>query len=227
MRGNPSPAWGEASPLSIIGDLIMNRRNTSSSKKSKWISSSIAAMAYLAGIREVDKGDNSFLACDLNIVEGPANGGAEYRRFSCIVVGEKAQELISSLQEDLEQEQKILMGVILRGFKPSIFEYKKGQREGELDVSFQSALMYIDWIRINQEEVYRVDPEEKEEQQRLSIPRPADEDDDQEQEEKPRRSLGHSSKKPTSSSRKTASSSKGTGLLARKKTTARSATLRH
>jgi len=209
----------------------MKERNTSS-KKSKWISSSIAAMAYLAGIREVDNGGNTFLACDLNIVEGPANGGAEYRRFSCIVVGETAQELISSLQEDLAREEKILMGVILRGLKPRIFEYQKGKREGELDVSFQSSLMYIDWIRIGKDDVYRVDQEEKEEQQRLLIPRPTDNasdkhDDNEEQATPPKRSLANASRKSTSSSQKATSSSKGSSLLAKKKTATRSATLRH
>ncbi len=157
----------------------MKSRNSSrnATQKRKWISSSIAAMAYLAGIREVESGNKTFLACDINVVEGPRDG-ASYRRFSCIIAGEKAREVVLSCEESLEQERPVLMGVLLRGFKPHIYEHTKGKYEGELDVSFQSSLMYIDWVRIDGQEVYKVLPEEKEQGQRLAIPAAHDDSPD-------------------------------------------------
>lgn len=213
-----NPCGGQPTPKQGGGIFAINdwryimKANNASKKPAKWISSSIAAMGYLAGVREVDHGKKSFLACDINLVEGPADG-AGYRRFSCIVVGEKAKELIEDLCEDVKQEHKILMGVILRGFKPTIFTYQKGKHQGESDVSFQSNLMYIDWIHINGQEVYKVAPEEKEEQQRLSIPGPTDdasdeEDNDDQPQEQTTRRLNRSSRKPAfSSSRKNGFSS--------------------
>ena len=160
----------------------MNRRTNSrqsnqSGQEKKWINSSIAVMAYLQDFREITKNNKTFMVCDLNAVETTSQGNI-YHRFSCYVIGEKAQELLWEVDQDLSDKRKVLVGALLRGMKPSIFTHAKGKRQGQQDVSFQSNLMYIDWMRVDNEEIYKVKPEEREEDQRLSIPQYEDNQND-------------------------------------------------
>ncbi|RUS67770.1 hypothetical protein CUZ56_00247 [Saezia sanguinis] len=179
----------------------MNRRSNSNSseqpkKRNHWVTAGIAAMAYLQDFKEITKGDSTFMVCDLKVLENTSKGRF-YHRFSCYVIGEEAQNLLWNLEQDLDEKREILMGVLMRGMTPSIFEHQKGDRTGEYDVSFQSNLMYIDWIRVDKEEIYKVRPEDREDDQRLSIPQYSDNrrndndsghgrGDDQHYEEEPR-----------------------------------------
>jgi len=161
-----------------------SRQSNRSKPQKQWINTSIAAVAYLQDFREITKGERTFMVCDLNLVENTSKGNI-YHRCSCYVVGEEAQKRLWELDQDLEEERQILMGVLMRGLKPQIFEYDQGKRKGDLAVSFQSSLMYIDWIRVDGEQIYKVQPEDREEGQRLSIPqyqekRNDDEDSDDE-----------------------------------------------
>jgi len=179
----------------------MNRRSNSNSseqpkKRNNWVTAGIAAMAYLQDFKEITKGDSTFMVCDFKVLENTSKGRF-YHRFSCYVIGEEAQDLLWDLEQDLDEKREILMGVLMRGMTPSIFQHQKGDRTGQTDVSFQSNLMYIDWIRVDKEEIYKVRPEERQDDQCLSIPQYSDNrrndndsghgrGDDQHYEEEPR-----------------------------------------
>jgi len=180
----------------------MSRRSNSNSsnqpkKQNSWVTAGIAAMAYLQDFKEITKGDNTFMVCDLKVLENTSKGRF-YHRFSCYVIGEEAQNLLWDLEQDLDEKREILLGVLMRGMTPSIFEHQKGDLAGQTDVSFQSNLMYIDWIRVDKEEIYKVQPQDRADDQCLSIPQYSDNRrndnnsghgrvDDQHYEEEPRR----------------------------------------
>ena len=146
-----------------------NQSNDSRQQKA-WISPAIAAMAYLQDFREIEgKNGNTYLVCDLNGIENTRDGNI-YHRYGCFVHGEETRDLIYDLEKDLDEERPILMGVLLRGMKPSIFTYEKGKRKGQDDVSYQCNLMHIQWIRVGNKEIYRAESDERDENQHLTIP---------------------------------------------------------
>ncbi|CAK7009018.1 DUF3577 domain-containing protein [Saezia sanguinis] len=156
----------------------MNRGNNSNSsnqpkRRNNWVTAGIAAMAYLQDFKIIKTGDSPFMVCDFKVLENTSKGRF-YHRFSCYVIGEEAQNLLWDLEQDVDEKREILMGVLMRGMTPSIFQHQKGDRTGQTDVSFQSNLMYIDWIRVDKDEIYKVRPEDREDDQRLSIPQYSD-----------------------------------------------------
>jgi hypothetical protein len=117
----------------------------------------ISGLGYLNRVREVKpkKGD-SFLACDIVALNGSADA-PEYRRFDCRVSGKEAQHLVRRCQQAVDAKRKVLIGFKLGDLWTDIFTYAKGKHAGEQGVSLKARLLYIRWIKVDGELVYKAE----------------------------------------------------------------------
>jgi Protein of unknown function (DUF3577) len=117
----------------------------------------ITGIGYLNRIREVKpkKGD-AFLACDIAALNGPSDD-PEYRRFDVRVSGSEAQHLIRRCEEAVKAERKVLIGFRLGDLWTDIFTYTKGKRTGEQGVSLKARLLFVSWIKVDGQLVYKAE----------------------------------------------------------------------
>jgi hypothetical protein len=122
----------------------------------------ISGIGYLNRVREVKpKKGESFLACDITALNGSSDD-VSYVRFDCRVSGKEAQHLVRRCQEAVDAEKKVLIGFRLGDLWTDIFTYTKGKHAGEQAVSLKARLLFISWIKIDGEEVYKAKPEKQE-----------------------------------------------------------------
>ncbi|MEA8541118.1 STY4534 family ICE replication protein [Pseudomonas aeruginosa] len=142
---------------------------TTSSEKS-YFDLHITGLGYLNRIREVKpkKGD-AFLACDIAALNGPSDQ-PEYRRFDVRVSGSEAQNLIRRCVPAVEAERKVLIGFRLGDLWTDIFTYSKGKRVGEQSVSLKARLLFVSWIKVDGQLVYKAEPKASEETARDEAP---------------------------------------------------------
>lgn len=118
----------------------------------------INGLGYLSRIREVKprKGD-TFLACDIAALNGPSDD-VSYVRFDTRVSGTEAQHLVRRCMAAVEAEKKVMIGFRLGDLWADIFTYSKGKRAGEQGVSLKARLLFITWIKVDGQQVYKADP---------------------------------------------------------------------
>lgn len=134
---------------------------TSSTEKT-YFDLHIAGLGYLNRIREVKpkKGD-PFLACDIAALNGPSDE-VSYVRFDVRVSGTDAQHLIRRCQQAVDAEKKVLIGFRLGDLWTDTFTYSKGKRAGEQGVSLKARLLFVSWIKVEGEVVYKAEPKSTE-----------------------------------------------------------------
>jgi hypothetical protein len=117
----------------------------------------IIGLGYLNRVREVKprKGD-PFLACDIAALTGPKDG-PEYRRFDVRVSGSDAQHLIRRCEQAVKAERKVLIGFRLGDPWTDIFTYTRGKNAGKQGVSLKARLLFVSWIKIDGEWVYKAE----------------------------------------------------------------------
>lgn len=121
----------------------------------------VSGIGYVNRIRLVPiKRGNPFWACDISALNG-ASDNVEYRRFDCRVNGSVAESLIKKLHTtvtDRKQkgmaEPKILINFKLGDLYADLYTRTKGERAGEQGVSMKARLLFINWIKIDNEKVY-------------------------------------------------------------------------
>ncbi|MBV59844.1 MAG: hypothetical protein CMH65_00915 [Nevskiales bacterium] len=138
---------------------------TTSNEKS-YFDMHTTGLGYLNRIREVKpkKGD-AFLACDIAALNGPS-GKPEYRRFDVRVSGAEAQHLIRRCEEAVKAERKVLIGFRLGDLWVDTFTYTKGERAGQQGVSLKARLLFISWIKVDGQVVYKAEPKPTEADER-------------------------------------------------------------
>lgn len=121
----------------------------------------ITGLGYLNRIREVKprKGD-AFLACDIAALNGPSDD-PEYRRFDVRVSGSQAQHLIRRCEQAVKAERKVLIGFRLGDLWTDIFTYTKGKRAGEQGVSLKARLLFVSWIKVDGQLVYKAEAKDE------------------------------------------------------------------
>lgn len=135
----------------------------------------ITGLGYLNRIREVKpkKGD-AFLACDIAALNGPSDD-VSYVRFDTRVSGTEAQHLVRRCEDAVKAEKKVLIGFRLGDLWADTFTYTKGKRVGEQGVSFKARLLFISWIKVDGELVYKAEPKPTDSDDRESdVPAPAE-----------------------------------------------------
>jgi hypothetical protein len=135
---------------------------TNSSEKS-FFDLHITGLGYVNRIRDVTprKGD-PFLACDIAALNGPVDA-PEYRRFDVRVSGTEAKHLIRRCEDAVNAEKKVLIGFRLGDLWTDTFTYTKGKRAGEQGVSLKARLLFVSWIKVDGELVYKAEPKTSEE----------------------------------------------------------------
>jgi Protein of unknown function (DUF3577) len=129
----------------------------STSSSQSYFDLHITGLGYLNRIREVQpRKGTSFLACDIAALTGPSNA-AEYRRFDVKVSGRDAQHLIRKCEEAVKAERKVLIGFRLGDLWTDIFTYTKGDNKGKPGVSLKARLLFVSWIKVDGEMVYKAE----------------------------------------------------------------------
>jgi len=118
----------------------------------------ITGLGYLNRIREVKpkKGD-AFLACDIAALNGPSDDVA-YVRFDTRVSGSEAQHLVRRCIQAVDAEKKVMIGFRLGDLWTDTFTYSKGKRAGEQGVSLKARLLFVSWIKVDGQLVYKAEP---------------------------------------------------------------------
>jgi hypothetical protein len=129
---------------------------TTSNEKS-YFDLHITGLGYLNRVREVKpkKGD-AFLACDIAALNGPSDS-PEYCRFDVRVSGTEAQHLIRRCEEAVKAERKVLIGFRLGDLWVDTFTYSKGERAGQQGVSLKARLLFLSWIKVDDQLVYKAE----------------------------------------------------------------------
>jgi hypothetical protein len=115
-------------------------------------------VGYLNRVRQVTprKGD-PFLACDIVALSGPSDR-VNHTRFDCRVSGSVAQDLIGRCQDAVNAEKKVLLGFRLGDLWTDLFTYQKGKNAGKPGVSLKARLLFISWIKVDGDTVYKAEP---------------------------------------------------------------------
>jgi len=117
----------------------------------------ITGLGYLNRIREVKpkKGD-AFLACDIAALNGPSDDVA-YVRFDTRVSGSEAQHLVRRCIQAVDAEKKVMIGFRLGVLWTDTFTCSKGKRAGEQGVSLKARLLFVSWIKVDGQLVYKAE----------------------------------------------------------------------
>lgn len=115
-------------------------------------------IGYLNRIREVPvRGGSSFMACDIAALRGSADD-AQYTRFDCKVSGAEAERLIRRCWEVVNDQKKVLVSFRLSDLWAEPFFYEKGDKAGQPGASLKARLLYLGWIKIDGQVVYKAEP---------------------------------------------------------------------
>lgn len=133
----------------------------------------ITGLGYLNRIRDVTpkKGD-PFLACDIAALNGASND-VSYVRFDVRVSGTDAQHLIRRCQQAVDAEKKVMIGFRLGDLWTDTFTYSKGKRAGEQGVSLKARLLFVSWIKVDGDLVYKAEPKSTDADERDADSAPA------------------------------------------------------
>jgi hypothetical protein len=132
--------------------------STATRPKKSYFDLHIDGVGYVNRIREVTpKRGAPFLACEVAAIVGPVDA-VEYRRFDVRVSGTDAQHLIRRCEQAVKDEKKVLIGFRLGDLWTDIFKYSKGPKEGETGVSLKARLLFVSWIKVDGEFVYKAEP---------------------------------------------------------------------
>ena len=131
------------------------------SSTSQFFDLHVTGIGYVNRIRLVSiKRGNPFWACDISALNGSIDD-VEYRRFDCRVNGAVAESLIKKLHTtvaDRKQrglaEPKILVNFKLGDLYADTYMRTKGEHAGEVGVSLKARLLFINWIKVDNEKVY-------------------------------------------------------------------------
>lgn len=115
----------------------------------------VSGVGYLNRVREVPvKRGGSFWACDIAALHG-SKEDVQTTRFDCRVSGTEATTLIQDCEQAVTDKQKVLIGFKLGDLYAETFVYQTGDKKGQTGVSLKARLLFISWIKVDGETVYK------------------------------------------------------------------------
>jgi hypothetical protein len=117
----------------------------------------VLGLGYLNRIREVKPTRGQpFLACQIAALSGPKDA-VEYRYFDVKVSGSEAIRVITEYQQAVKDDRKVLIGFRLGDLWVDQFTYTRGEKQGQQGVQLKARLLFISWLRIDGDTVYRAE----------------------------------------------------------------------
>jgi hypothetical protein len=86
---------------------------------------------------------------------------AEYAFIDCNVVGAEADKLIRRSQEAVDAGKKVLVAFRIGDIWADVFTYSSGPKQGQNSASLKGRLLYLAWIKVEGEFVYRAPVKEE------------------------------------------------------------------
>lgn len=123
--------------------------------------------AYLSRIRTEtpEDGKEPYLSCTLGALVGEYGNNLkpEYRYFNVRVypINLKTYQLVEGCEEPIIAESKVMVGFRLNDIWPKTFTLNKGENAGKKGVAFQSQLIEIDWVRIDNQLTYKAERQQQ------------------------------------------------------------------
>lgn len=119
----------------------------------------ITGLGYLNRIRSIPprkgKGD-AYLACTIAALHGPSDS-AEYCYIDAKVTGKDAIHLIRRCTEAVDAKRKVLIGFRVGDPWIDQFTYSKGPKAGQPGASLKARLLFVSWIKVDGEFVYKAE----------------------------------------------------------------------
>ncbi len=136
-------------------------QSTQSTQEKQYFDLHTTGIGYLNRIREVSpKKGNPFLACNIAALSG-ATDDVVYTRFDCRVSGKEAEALVRQYEDAVKQDQKVLVSFKIGDLWVDSFTYTKGDKVGQIGVSLKARLLFISWIKVNGQLVYKAEKAER------------------------------------------------------------------
>ena len=130
-------------------------------------------IGYLNRIREVQvRRGPGFMACDIAALHGPADD-VQYTRFDCKVSGAEAERLVRRCWDAVNAQKKVLVSFRIGDLWVDPFLYGKGDKAGQPGASLKARLLYLGWIKIDGQLVYKAEPRPQEAPALPSAPEPS------------------------------------------------------
>ena len=118
-------------------------------------------IGYLNRIREVQlQRGPAFMACDIAALHGPADA-VQYTRFDCKVSGAEAERLVRRCWDAVNAQKKVLVAFRISDLWVDPFLYEKGEKAGQPGASLKARLLYLGWIKIDGQLVYKAEPRQE------------------------------------------------------------------
>ena len=119
-------------------------------------------IGYLNRIREVQvRRGPGFMACDIAALHGPADD-VQYTRFDCKVSGAEAERLVRRCWDAVNAQKKVLVSFRIGDLWVDPFLYEKGDKAGQPGASLKARLLYLAWIKVDGQLVYKAEPRPQE-----------------------------------------------------------------
>jgi hypothetical protein len=135
---------------------------THTSSEKSYFDLHMSGFGYLNRIREVPgkgKKADPYLACTIAALHGPCDS-PEYCYIDARVSGADAQRLIRRCKEAVDAKSKVLLGFKVGDPWIDQFTYSKGPKVGQPGASLKARLLFISWIKVDGETVYKAEPKE-------------------------------------------------------------------
>ncbi|MFP3562934.1 DUF3577 domain-containing protein [Paraburkholderia sp. SIMBA_030] len=135
----------------------------------KYFDLHLRGLGYLSRVRDVTTKGNGrskarpFLACAISAFHGDPNieNGIVYLPLDLIVSGEKAREAVRAVMNDAnDPDAKVLVSFRAGDHYIRTFE-RTGNRAGETGAVLKGRLLKLFWIKVDGQEVYRDESEER------------------------------------------------------------------
>ena len=131
------------------------------SEELKYFDLHVRGIGYLNRIREVQvRRGPGFMACDIAALYGPADA-VQYTRFDCKVTGAEAERLVRRCWDAVNAQKKVLVAFRISDLWVDPFLYEKGERAGQPGASLKARLLYLGWIKIDGQLVYKAEPRQE------------------------------------------------------------------
>lgn len=131
------------------------------SEELKYFDLHVRGIGYLNRIREVQvRRGPGFMACDIAALYGPADA-VQYTRFDCKVTGAEAERLVRRCWDAVNAQKKVLVAFRISDLWVDPFFYEKGEKAGQPGASLKARLLYLGWIKIDGQLVYKAEPRQE------------------------------------------------------------------